>query len=184
MIVRDASLIYTGAGASLITVHGEGGTLSGNVAVGQTLVIESTNSEHAKETAASGFSNAGTITLTNSETNANNAGLVITAGTLTNSGTINSEKAIGGTRTIQGNLTNTGTLAINANTAYPAEKTLTNAGAINIATAVALNVSGKSTVSNESGGMIAATGTGALIDTDGTFNGASAKPPPPRRANP
>jgi hypothetical protein len=171
VVVRDASLNYTGGGASLISAHGEGGTLSGNISAGQSLVIESTNSEHARMTAAGSFSSAGTITLTNSETSPNTASLTVSSGTLANSGTIEVEAGVGGSRNLQGNLTNTGTLAINANTAYNAsEKTLLNQGAISVATGVALTVSGNSTVSNESGGMIAATGTGVLVEVGGTFN--------------
>ncbi len=170
VIVRDATLTYTGAGASSITARGEGTVLSGNIAAGQSLTIESTSGEHARATAAASFTNAGAIILTNGEGNSNNASLTVSAGTLTNSGTITAEKASGGARAIQGNLTNTGTLAINANTAFNAsEKTLLNEGAINVATGVAFAVSANSTVTNAAG-LIAATGTGALVESTGTFN--------------
>jgi fibronectin-binding autotransporter adhesin len=134
-------------------------------------VIESTNSENARATAASSFSNAGTITLTNSETAATSAHLTITSGTLTNTGTINAEAATGGgQRTIEGNLTDTGTLAINTNTSFDgSEKTLLVEGAINLATGTTLTVTGKSTVTNGSGGKISATGTGLLLQVEGTF---------------
>ena len=171
VIVRDGSLKYTGSGASVIAVHGTGSTLSGNLAAGQSLSIESTNSENAQETAATGFTNAGTIVLTSTETNANFAALTMTTGTLTNSGSIKVETGVGGARYLEGSLTNTGTLAVSQTTKYDTAKaTLSNQGAINIATGVALAVTGASTVSNESGGMIAATGTGALTQTEGTFN--------------
>ena len=52
VIIRDAALKYTGSGESLIAQHGESGTLSGNLSKGQSLVIESTNGEHAKSTAS------------------------------------------------------------------------------------------------------------------------------------
>jgi hypothetical protein len=171
VIVRDAALAYTGSGASAIAVQGESGTLSGNLSSGQSLTIESTVFEHAKVTVGASFTNAGTITLTNGDSASNNATLLISTGTLSNSGTITSEAAHGGTRTIQGSITNTGTLQINANTSDPATSpTLMNKGAINIATGVALSIASKPTISNETGGTIAGTGTGALVQTGGTLN--------------
>ena len=66
-------------------------------------MLESTNGEHQKTTASASFTNAGTITLTKSETSNNNARLAISSGTLTNSGTITSEAAEGaGHRFIEG----------------------------------------------------------------------------------
>jgi hypothetical protein len=175
VIVRDGSLTYTGSGASTIAVHGSG-SLAGNISAGQTLRIESTSGEHANETAAGSFSNAGTIVLTNGDGAGNNATLVVSAGTLTSGGTIDVEKANGGVRTIQGNLTNSGTVNINANTTYNASAvTLTNAGTINIATGVALSVTGKSTVANEAGGDIVVSGSGALVQTEGTFDEGAGK---------
>ena len=171
VILRDAALTYTGSGSSVIAQHGESSTLSGNVSAGQELLLETVNSEHVAVTAAAGFTNAGTITLTKSETAANNARLVVSTGTLTNTGTITTELSGGGVRALLGNLINKGTLAIDSNTSYNgAGTTLTNEGAIDIATAVSLSVGGNSTVSNESGGMIAATGTGTLFEVEGTFN--------------
>ena len=171
VILRDAALVYTGSGESKITQHGEGNTLSGNLAAGQSLVLESTNGENEKTTASESFTNAGTITLTKSQTNNNNARLAISSGTLTNTGTITSEAAEGGGhRFLEGSITNKGTLAIDSDTEYNTSKaTLTNEGTIDLATGVALSVSGTATVNNN-GGAIAATGTGALVQVGGTFN--------------
>jgi hypothetical protein len=170
VIVDDASLTYSGAGTSAIALHGES-TLSGNLSSGQSLSIESTGGENAKTTAAAGFKNGGSITLTNGDSSGNNATLVISAGALLNSGTITTEVAHGGTRTLQGDVTNTGTLQINANTAYSTTGAiLVNEGAIDVANGVALSASSAPTISNESGGTIAGTGTGALVQTGGTFN--------------
>jgi hypothetical protein len=170
VIVRDGALAYAGTGASTIAQRGESGTLKGNIASGQSLVLESTCGEHVKSTAAAGFSNAGAITLTNGDGCANNATLVISSGTLANSGTITVEKANGGARTVQGNLTNTGTLALDANTTYNATAAvLTNEGALKLAEGVALAVSGGATV-NDNGGTIAAAGNGALTESGGAFN--------------
>jgi hypothetical protein len=94
VIVRDGALSYTGAGSSTIAVHGESGTLSGNLSSGQSLSIESTVSEHARVTVGAGFTNAGTITLTNGDHAGNNATLVISTGTLANSGTRQSQNRL------------------------------------------------------------------------------------------
>ncbi len=169
VFVDDGTLSYTGAGSSLIKLRGNT-ALTGNVSVGQTLVIESTSGENATATAPGSFTNAGLITMTNGDTAGNNATLILSSGTLTNSGTLTTEVAHGGTRTIQGNLTNTGTLAINTNTTYNAtEATLLNNGAINVANGVALTAPSKETITNE-GGTIAGSESGALVQTGGTFN--------------
>jgi hypothetical protein len=171
VIVDNTAIVYTGSGASLIKARGGSTTLSGNLAAGQTLSIESTVSENAETKAAGSFTNAGSIVLTNGDSSPNYAALEVLAGTLTNSGTISSELAKGGQRFIEGNVTNTGTVAINATTKYDtAGATLINKGAINIATGVTLLASAHPTISNESGGSITATGSGALLQTEGTFN--------------
>ncbi len=170
VIVDNGTVAYTGSGASLIRSRGVT-TLTGNLSAGQTLSVESTISENAETKASASFTNAGTIVLTNGDAAANFAALEVLAGTLTNSGTISSEAAAGGARYLQGNVTNTGTLAINATTKYDlSSTTLLNNGAINIANGVTLLAPTKQTINNETGGTIAATGTGTLAQTSGTFN--------------
>lgn len=142
VIVDDGTLAYTGAGISTIALRGAS-SLSGNIASGQSLSIESTCAENATASAGASFTNAGSITLTNFEACANNATLALASGTLTNGGTITTEAANGGQRNLQGSLTNTGTLAINANSTYSgASAPLTNDGVINVGAADTLNVSG------------------------------------------
>ena len=173
VIVDDGTLSYTGSGASTIALRGVEGkaTLSGNLVSGQSLLIESTCAEHAIVTAATGFTNGGAITLTNGDTCGDNATLVVSSGTLANSGTITTELLHGGKRVLQGNITNTGTIAINASSLYNAtEPTLKNSGTISVANGVTLSAPSKPTISNESGGTIAGAGTGALLQTGGTFN--------------
>jgi hypothetical protein len=170
--LRDANLLYSGTGTSTIFQLGEGSTLSGNIGPKQSLVLESYNSENVRTTAAAAFTNEGSITLTNSETSANNATLAISTGVLTNDGTITTEKAIGGQRNLNGNITNAskGTLAINAPTLFDVSgAALINEGAIDIAAGVTLSASNSETISNE-GGSITTTGTGALVQTTGTLN--------------
>jgi len=177
VIVRDAALTYTGAGASSIIQRGESGTLSGNLASVQSLTIESTCGEHAKVTTAEGFTNAGSITLTKVEACNNNARLVIGGGgTLVNTGTITSEAAEGASRRfIEGNLTNKGTLAIDVSTEYDgASDTLLNEGTITLATGAQLLANNKDTVTNAAG-AIASTGTGDLFVVGGTYNQGAGK---------
>ena len=169
VIVDDAALLYTGSGAGLIALRGNS-TLSGNLAAGQTLSIESTTGEHATVTAAIGFTNAGSILLTNGDTAGNNATLAVSSGTLLNSGTLSAELIHGGARTLQGNLTNTGTININTNTSDSITgATVSNSGTINIATGAGLSFTSKPAISNEAGAIVA-TGTGVLSQAGGTFN--------------
>ncbi|MGH2853218.1 MAG: beta strand repeat-containing protein [Solirubrobacteraceae bacterium] len=173
VIVDDGALAYTGAGASAIALHGAS-TLSGSLSAAQSLSIESTCSEHAVVTAATGFANAGTITLTNGDTCGNNAILTVSAGTLTNSGKIVTEVPVGGTRTLQGNLTNTGTLTIKVNTAYNGtDAVLTNEGAISVHEGAVLTVSNGGSVVNKTGGSIFAPGSAAVFLSGGAFTQSS-----------
>ncbi len=177
VIVDDGALAYTGEGASTIAVHGSG-TLSGNLGTEQTLSIESTCSEHAVQTAAASFTNAGNIKLTNGDGCGNNATLVVSAGTLTNSGRIAAEQAIGGQRTIDGNLTNTstGVLSTKTNTSYnESGALLTNEGTISVSEGTSLTVSGGASVIDGKGGDIFGAGNGALVQTGGTFTDSSGK---------
>jgi len=168
VFVDDGTLDYSGSGASTIALRGTD-SLLGNLVAGQNLMIQSTCGENAVVTASAPYNNGGAITLTNGDGCANNETLATSGATLTNSGSITTEPAVGGARTLQGNLTNTGTLQINRNTSYNTATTLLNNGAINIASGVALSVTGGATVTNEAG-TIAGTGNGALTQVEGTFN--------------
>ena len=168
VIVDDATLIYTGAGASTIALHGSS-KLSGNLAAAQSLSIESTCGENVTATTEASFTNAGSITLTNSEGCGNNAALVIAAGTLTNSGKLTTEPAHGGQRTIQGNITNTGTLAIKVSTSFSGKgAALDNEGALNLAEGIAFTVSSEGSFTNGSGGLISGGATSDVTMGSGT----------------
>jgi hypothetical protein len=172
VVVRDGALTYTGSGSSLIALRGEGSTLGGNLSTGQSLLIESTGTENAKTTASTGFTNSGSITLTNGDGSGNNATFVLSSGTLANKGTITTEQANGGVRTLQGNIKNTGTLAINATTSYNGvSAVLTNEGTLNVAEGKQLTVSNKGSIVNGSGGKIVGAGNGLVFLEPGTsFN--------------
>ena len=129
LILEADALHYTGTGASTIVLRGAS-TLSGNLSKGQSLIVQGTNSENSTATAASGFTNSGTITLTQIENEGNNATVILEhSGTLLNKGTIAAETGPGsGVRTIQGNLTNEKTVSLLAGAnlkvtgAYPPEQ--------------------------------------------------------------
>ncbi len=170
VIVDDGKLSYTGAGASQIALRGAS-SLSGGIASGQSLSIESTCSEEASATAAKGLTNVGTITLTNGDACANGSSLAVSGGSLTNGGRIVTEPSHGGARQIQAKVTNTGTLAIEANTAYGGSlPLLVNEGTIDVSSGAALSITGSATVINGSGGVIAGAGNGALVQSGGTFD--------------
>jgi hypothetical protein len=168
VIVDDATLNYTGAGAGPISLRGSS-KFSGTLAKEQLLSIESTCGENAVAT-AEGVTSAGTITLTNGDGCGNNATLSIPSGTLTNSGKISTEPEHGGVRAIQGNLKNTGKLAINAATAYNgADALLTNGGAVVLAESKQLSLSSGASFTNVAGGKITANPGSDVFLTGGTF---------------
>jgi hypothetical protein len=144
-----------------LTVGGSSGT--------QTLAVGSSCSLNAILTTTAGISNGaqGAIVLTNGEGCGDN---VTVNGPITNAGTLTSEPASGGSRSLLGNLTNTGTLAINTNTAdNGASTTWTNEGTIDLATGKELAVSSKNSLTNGTGGTIAAAGSGDVVLSGATF---------------
>ena len=177
LIIDDGALNYTGAGASTIVLRGAS-TLSGSTSLGQSLIIQGTDAENVTVTAATGFTNAGEITLTQIETEDNKAALVVSSGVLTNTGTITSEAGAGSgsARALEGSVTNKGTLAINTTTTFDGTSAaLINDAAINIAVGATFSLPSGQSFSNETGGIIAATGTGQFEQRDGTFNEGAGK---------
>ena len=172
--VRDAALAYEASGGeSTIAIRGEGSSLSGNIAAKQTLILQSTCGEHVKVSVASGFTNGGALSMTDGEHCDNNATLVVPTGSITNAGKLSTsyaEGATSGQRNLQGNILNTGTIEAGVATSFDGSKgLLTNEGAINIAEGVQLAVSNESSVTNGTGGTIAAGATGELSLAGGTF---------------
>jgi hypothetical protein len=97
--------------------------------------------------------------------------LQTTSGPLTNAGTITTTAA--NTANLLGDITNTGTLAIGDSSAFfgqgsaPSPVALDNEGTIALADGAELSTG--STITNDTGGSINATGSGTL-DSDGVFN--------------
>ena len=148
-------------------------TLSGNVAPGQTILINGNNSDtSATLTAANGFTNAGTITLQTLNGSSYSSNLTVTSGTLTNTGVINTEpNAIDGatTRTISADLINNGTVNVNQDTTFSkASGVYTNNKDFNIAAGKTLSINGSNQVFNQDGGTLAVNGT--FFMSSATFN--------------
>lgn len=109
-------LDYTGTGASTIASR-ETANLQGDLASGQSLVIDpgSSCSGASHVTAATGFTNAGTITLSGTC----DSGLFLTTGTLTNTGTlVTNNTGSNITSEISGGLSNSGTFHVDGGTSF------------------------------------------------------------------
>jgi hypothetical protein len=157
VLIDDATLSYTGSGASLIRLRGLS-TLSGNLAPGQSLSIESTCGENAVASAGTSFTSAGTITLTNAESCANNATLSLTGGTRTleNKGTLSIVNPHGGVRAIEGSLVNDKTLSLSAGATLKVNGSYTQVSTGTLKTAIAsasrfgaLSVTGAATLAGK-----------------------------------
>jgi hypothetical protein len=109
--VISGVLTYTGSGSSAIHTHATT-SLSGNVAKGQTLVIEGACGQDASLNASGSFTNAGTIDWTS--TGCGNFALLATPSgkTLTNSGTLDFMFGAGGARYLRADVSNAKTLTI------------------------------------------------------------------------
>jgi hypothetical protein len=180
VIVEQATLNYTGSGASTIRARSYTSHLSGSISAGQSLWIEGCvgSGYPGYVEAASGFSNGGTITLTDAKHSGSDCGgndasrLTLASGTLTNTGTITTEPGTGGARYLEGSLTNKGTLVADANTSSDGSKaTLVNEGALELGEGVELSVESDGTFTNGGGGSIAAAGSAnVFVPSGATFN--------------
>lgn len=109
-------------------------TLSGNIAAGQTVLVQSSSNATATLTAANSFTNSGTITLQTLD-NAGDSNLVVTSGTLTNalSGIVNLNPGSAGYRTLAAELVNNGTLNVATSSTLGRDGAHhVNAGTINV----------------------------------------------------
>ncbi len=178
-VVAEASNInYTGSGASVVRERSYYGHMSGNIAHGQSLIVEGCvgSGNPAIVYAKAAFENAGTIEFTSADHSGSGCGsndytlFKMEAGTLTNTGTILVEPGIGGERTIEGSLTNQGTVDVNAATAFSAgNTTFTNEGAVDLE--ASLSVQSSAAFTNGSGGSIDATGSSAVdLGSSATYN--------------
>jgi Bacterial Ig-like domain (group 3)/Divergent InlB B-repeat domain len=166
-----ANLVYTGTGASTIEARETDNLSAGSgLAAGQNLIINGvTNCPfQTLVTAASGFTNAGTITLAGTC----DSGLKITSGALSNTGTL-TMAATGSnvTRELKSGLVNSGTFQVSGDTAFDRSgATLQQtAGSTTIGAGVILDASGSGSTFQLQGGTIS--GGGQTQSTAAIING-------------
>ena len=161
-LLTDTNIVYAGIGASTLIARGtNSGTLTGNIAAGQTLDLFADCSFHSQRTATASFTNAGTINLDSSACS-NNATLAGGAGILvTNTGTINSNATSGGVRLLAIDMTNSGTVNVNQSANSAGVHTFLNQSALNIASTMVLDWQ-NGDFTNGTGGSINGVGTLAM----------------------
>jgi hypothetical protein len=204
VILTNAPLSYTGTGASSIAFLGNS-TISGNLAAGQNLTIESADFcgfvQSTSATANSSFTNAGVITLTQISPCGGHSGIVYLgiAGTLTNTGTMRFEQGNADPTSsirLAGNITNAGGIMdVDFNTLYDEGASnpviLDNAGAINLADGAFFGDAGNrmtdTTLVNDTGGSISNSGdtsAGVIVISHGNTFIESAGTTTPSTPNP
>ncbi len=182
VLLEDGSkLNLTGAtAAGTFVFSGSGGTITGNVAATQSVVVQGVGCERGAEvTAAAGFTNAGSIELTNVEgTCAESEPASLSwSGTLTNTGTLTSGFGVaGGTRTLDGNLTNSGAVNIDSDTSFEGSGAVfSNKKTVTVADGATLLTTGGQTFTDATGGSLTTT-SGSLDFEDTTFNVGAGSP--------
>jgi hypothetical protein len=172
--VFDSTLNLLGAGAGTFALEGSD-SLSGNISAAQSMVVQGAGCfSGTYVTAAAGFTNAGSIELTNVEgtcTESEPASLSW-SGTLTNSGTITSNFGVaGGTRALDGNLTNSGAVNIDSDTSFGGSGALfSNKKTVTVADEATLSTTGGQTFTDASGGSVTTASGGSLDFSDTIFN--------------
>ena len=180
LLANSSTLNLNGSAAGTFVFHGSGGTLNvptGTVAADQSVVLQSAGCVGgAYVTAPAGFTNAGSIELTNLKgtcTESEPARLEW-SGTITNTGTLTSAfGSAGGSRTLSGNLTNSGTGAvnINANTSFTGSQ-LTNNGTLTLGASRTLSLQSTTFTQGSTGNLVeniaGASSFGKLLNPSGS----------------
>jgi hypothetical protein len=153
VILDDATLTYIDHGSGPIALRGASTLGGGNIKVGETLRLESTCSENATITTATGFTNNGTLEFTNGDGCSDSVTLNLKGGTLTNTSTIDIDNPHGGVRAIQGNLVNEQFLVLAAGETLQVSGNYTQTSLGKLKTSIA---------STSSFGALSATGSAAI----------------------
>ncbi len=175
-----STLNLLGAGSGTFALEGSD-SLSGNVSAAQSLVLQSVGCVTGTDvTASAGFTNAGSIELTNVEEVCaeSEPATLDWSGTLTNTGRITSSfGAAGGSRSLDGNLTNSGTVNIESETSYAGASALfTNKKTVTVADGATLSTTGGQTLTDATGGSVTTTSGGSLDLYETTFNVGAGSP--------
>ena len=183
VIAENSHINYTGSGASLIHEVNYYGYISGNIAKGQTLVVEGCvgGSDPGIVVAKASFENAGTIEFTSAKHGTSDCGasdesrLKVESGvtvTNTSTGKILVEPGIGGARKFEGSITNKGVVDINATTVdNTGSATFVNEGEVKLAAATQFSFESSTTFTNGAGGLIDTVGDSSVsIGGSSTFN--------------
>ncbi len=178
--VYELTLNLLGAGAGTFAFEGSD-SLSGNVSAAQSLAIQGAGCvTGAYVTASAGFTNAGSIELTNVEEVCaeSEPARLEWSGTLTNTGKITSSFGVaGGTRALDGNLTNSGTVNIESETSFGGTNALfTNKKAVTVADEAIFYTTGSQTFTDATGGSVTTASGGSLDFYDTTFNVGAGSP--------
>jgi Calx-beta domain len=149
LLAGDVGASFAGSGTGTFTLVGQQSLLSGDIASGCTVVLSASSSDgngDSTVTAEDGFTNDGTIELTDPDPSGSGTAqalLTVSSGTLTNDGTIDSDPGPAGvgTREISGNVVNDGTLDV-AQTLQLTSGTVASAGTTDVASGATLDLGG------------------------------------------
>ena len=161
MLVLSGSLTMTGTGAGKFTIISSFATLSGDIASGQTVTVEGTNSVNTNVYATGDFTNAGTLAMDSSGSGW--ALLQSTGGgpwTVTNTGTIKMLNSSGSPRYLRVAISNqqSGTVEIAAaNVQQDLSTAFTNAGTVLLDAGSTLHLAGASSFAQSSTGYFQST---------------------------
>ncbi len=180
VVLFDSTLNLLGAGAGTFAFEGGGGSLSGNVSAAQSVVLQSSGCFSGTDvTASAGFTNAGSIELTNVEglCAESQSATLVWSGTLTNTGRITSNFGVaGGPRALDGNLTNSGTVNIDSDTSFDGPSAVfTNKKTVTVADEATLSTTGSQTFTDATGGSLTTT-SGSLDFQNTIFNVGAGSP--------
>ncbi|HXB65970.1 MAG TPA: hypothetical protein VNV42_13965, partial [Solirubrobacteraceae bacterium] len=170
----DSTLNLLGGGAGTFAFEGSN-SLLGNISAAQSVVVQGDGCfSGSTVTAPAGFTNAGSIELTNVEEVCaeSEPARLEWSGTLTNTGKITSNLgAAGGSRALYGNLTNSGAVNIESDTSFGGSGALfTNKKTVTVADEALFFTTGGQTFTDATGGSVATTSGGSLDFADTTFN--------------
>jgi hypothetical protein len=178
VVLEGGSLVFEGKGkSSFVAWQESASTISGTLAPEQSLKIEGGRFYggscgcYANVTAASGFTNEGSISLT-SVYGGYSSTLAAASGTLTNKGSILVEEGAGGARYLEGNIVNTGVVALSGSVSAHVEgagSAFTNEGKIEAGEAAMLALGSSAVFVNATGGSISGPAAVVRVPSGATF---------------